>query len=550
MPAPVSTDRYDTGDNDDVPEQASVYTAIQSHTFHRSNDVDWIAYNVSSAQVGRIHSFYTLNLGDIASTRLYLYDSDAVTLLSYHAAVIRWTPTHAGWHYIKVTPQYANNSDTYYCGATYDFQVKVEAEWTALFYMSGDSDLGFWAGRARRDLERTVGSLVNVNVVLLWDGSDTITGDTWRYLVQSKESDYRDGENRWYMGELNLGDGDVLADFLTWGMERYPASHYYVNIADHGLGHSGISWDFNSYVGENAGGKTKHFGNSDRIEPLELREALQRATQSGARKIDVLQYDACLMGLWEHAYQIKDFVNHLIFSQNQGWSVFAFDQYVRALQGHNTRAVAAEIARLYSQRVEEEEKPYTISVVDLNEMANLRQAIDQLSVALEVDMATLKQLLKESRDATQTFDSNGNVILTKEDSYLDLHNFATQVKQRITNTAVQNAATAVQNSVTQSVVAEYHQAGVTQDRDGIVRQVTLVNPHGLSIYYPEQSGPIFNIYAAGQMFQTVVDSHWVDTLIEYYGVMGLPPTMSDPDDVYPWAWKTNMPTIYLPLVIR
>ena len=262
MPALVSSDRYDISDNDNAPERASVYMALQSHTFHQWDDVDWIAYNVSTTHVGRVHSFHTLNLGDIARTSLYLYDSDTTTLLSSYtgpedAAVIRWTPTHAGWHFIKVTPRTTNTSNTYYCGATYDFQVKVEAEWTALFYMSGDSDLGLWAGRARRSLERVVGSLVNVNIVLLWDGTDTTTGDTWRYLVQSKDSDYRDGENRWYMGELNLGDGDVLADFLKWGMERYPANHYYVNIANHGLGHSGISWDFNAYVGENAGSKTK-----------------------------------------------------------------------------------------------------------------------------------------------------------------------------------------------------------------------------------------------------------------------------------------------------
>ncbi len=574
-PAVAGTDKYDTGSNDNVPEQASWYIATQPHTFHARNDIDWVAYNVQSANVGRVHSFQTLNLGDIARTSLYLYDSDRTTLLATYtgpddAGVIRWTPTHAGLHYIKITPRSyygsmvqqasvnpssvtgggGGSTDYYYCGATYDFRVRVEAEWTALIYMNGDSDLGLWAGMARSALQRAVKNLTNVNVVLLWDGTDTTTGDTWRYLVQANDADYQDGENRWYMGELNLGDGNVLAGFLQWGMERYPANHYYVVIADHGLGHSGLSWDFNSYPGENAGGKTKNFANSDRLEPLELREALQRVTQNGARRIDILHYDACLMGLWEHAYQVKDFANYLIFSQNEGWSVFAFDRYVRALIGHDTRAVASEIARLYSERVIEEEKPYTISVIALGQMATLRQTVDQLSTLLETNMNTYKQQIQTARNVAQHLDSNADVALTEQDSYLDLYDFAKKVKEQIANVNIQNAATAVQNAVQQSVAVEYHQAGIAQDREGKSIQVNLLNTHGLSTYFPVQSGRLFSIYAGGQMFQTTTDSKWDEALIKYYGAMGLPPTLEDPDDINPWIWRPDIPTIYLPMVLK
>jgi hypothetical protein len=547
-PPYVSTDEYDEGNDDNAPERASVYQFIQSHTFHDYYDRDWIAVNIPTANVGRMYSFQTLNLGDIAQTNLYLYDTDQATQLASYtgpddAAIVRWQPTHAGWYYVQVTPR-DSSENTYYCGATYDFRIQLEAEWTALIYMNGDSDLGVYPSFARSRLEQVVGELKDVNVVMLWDGMDTHTGDTWRYHVQPN-GQYQDGENRWYMGELNLGDGNTLADFLKWGMESYPASHYYAVVADHGKGTVGLSWDFNAYEGENIYGTTKNFSNSDRITPMELQEAMKQATNNGDQRIDVLHYDACLMGMWEHAYQVKDYADYLIFSQNEGWAVFAYDKYAQALSGDDARSVAAEIARLYSVEVELIARPYTISAIDLAQLDSLRQQVDQLANLLESGMSTYKQKVQASRWATQRLDSTGDFELTEEDTMLDLYDFATQIKSQITDAPVQNAATAVQTAVNQAVVVEYHQSGETPYGN----YIDLSNTYGLSIYFPKQSGRLFSVYAGGQMFKSAVDSRWDETLTEYYGAMGLPPTMDDPDDTDPVIGQVDMPTIYLPLVV-
>ena len=547
FPEGVSADVYDEGDSDDnTPERASVYHYTQSHTFHTWDDVDWIAVNIPESNVGRVYSFQTFNLGDIARTSLYLYDTDQTTLLASYtgpddAAVVRWQPVHAGWYYVKVTPR--SWRSTYYCGATYDFRIRLEAEWTALIYMNGDSNLGICASSALHRLEQVVGQLQGVNVLMLWDGQGTNSGDTWLYHVQPNGA-YTDGENRWYKGELNLADGDILADFLTWGMENYPANHYYVAIADHGKGTVGISWDFNSYVGENTGGKAKKFNNSDRITPMELRDALARATQNGTQRIDVLHYDACLMGMWEHAYQVKDYADYLVFSQNEGWAVFAFDKYVQSLKGRTAQSAATEIARLYSVEVELEDRPYTISAIDLSQMNSLSQQVDQLASLLEGGMNTYKQQVQASRRATQRLDSTADFELTEEDTMLDLYDFAAQIKTQISDASVQDAATAVQEAVDQAVVAEYHHSGKV---NGI--SLNLDNVHGLSIYFPMQSGRLFSVYAGGQMFKSTLDSRWDETLTEYYGAMGLPPVMDDPDDTAPTIGGV-LEAIYLPVVMR
>jgi len=279
---------------------------------------------------------------------------------------------------------------------------------------------------------------------------------------------------------------------------------------------------------------------------MELQEAIKQATQNGDQRIDVLHYDTCLMGMWEHAYQVKDYVDYLAFSQNEGWAVFAFDKYVQILSGDNVRSVASEIARLYSVEVELIARPYTISTIDLAQMDSLRQQVDQLASLLESGMSTHKQQVQASRQTTQRLDSTGDFELTEEDTMLDLYDLAAQIKSQIADASVQSAATAVQTAVNQAVVAEHHQSGETPNGD----HIDLGNTHGLSIYFPMQSGRLFSVYAGGQMFKSTADSGWDETLTEYYGAMGLPPTMDDPDDTSPVIGQVDIPTIYLPLIVH
>ena len=38
------------------------------------------------------------------------------------------------------------------------------------------------------------------------------------------------------LGEVNMGDGKALGDFITWGIQQYPAKRYMLVIWDHGQG--------------------------------------------------------------------------------------------------------------------------------------------------------------------------------------------------------------------------------------------------------------------------------------------------------------------------
>jgi hypothetical protein len=542
FPPHVEADAFDQGDGDNEHTKASVYLGLQSHTFHSYNDEDWIATYISASGVGKLYSFRTLNLGVAATTYLTLFDSDGVTELVSHApyhapAFALWRPTHEGWYYVQVS------SGGYYwdCGSTYDFEIRMEADWTVLIYMNGDNDLGYFAGQARRELEQVVGSLNNTNVLMLWDGMDTITGDTWRYEIQPN-GQYQDNVNRWYMGELNLGDKDTLKNFIEWGVSTYPANHYYLVIADHGQGVRGLSWDFNAYQGENHIGN-KNFSNSDMLTPMELNEVFQEAAYHGIN-FDILHYDTCLMGMLEHAWQVKDFADYLIFSQNEGYSVFNFAEYVSLLEGNDTARIASQISDAYANSINLIGYPYTISVIDLSQIDNLNQNVSDLAVQLNLLMATEKDQIKLARDSAQHLDSTSDWVLNTTDSMIDLYDFSLKLQTHVNTAEVNNLAANIQNNISQCVISEHHASGTYNTND-----INLDNVHGISIYFPPQNGHLFTVYAANQMFTETQDFVWDEMLVSYYGALGLPPNMDDPDLGEPSIGRVEHNN-FIPIILR
>jgi len=303
-----------------------------------------------------------------------------------------------------------------------------------LLYLDGDNNLAFYLSRAIANLEDQPDN-PDLNVVVLLD--DDSNNDTWRFLVQPG-GNYSNGVNKWHMGELNMGDPQTLVDFVTWAYEQYPAQHYYLSIADHGRGTSGIAWDDND--------------NHDYLSTSELRTALGAITNSGQWKIDVLHYDACLMGLFEHAYQVKDYADYLVSSENIGWGIFAYDQYARleamSMQEDLTlykfsataaqitasttpRQLAVNVADTYFNSLEG--YPRTISALDLSQANTVRQAVDSLATALNVNLDNIKNYVQNARSSTQKFDSRDYFRITNDDEYVDLYHLAERLKQYVPN---------------------------------------------------------------------------------------------------------------------
>ncbi|PDW02137.1 clostripain-related cysteine peptidase [Candidatus Viridilinea mediisalina] len=369
--------------------------------------------------------------------------------------------------------------------------------WTLLFYLAGDNDLSDHFREQHRRLEAVAGQ-PGVNILVLRDGA--AQGDSMRYYVRP------DGNTiEWPMGELNMANPDTLRDFVSWAMENYPARHYYLNIADHGRGTTGIAWDEENNLDE-------------MLTVSELRQALMQATKDGTQPIDVLHLDACLMSMFEVAADASGYADYMVASQNLAWSLFAFDRYADAVRATTTPLQLA-------QRVTEEYSvglraagvyPYTIAAIDLRRIGAVSQALDELVTALLQHES--RATVRAARSATQVFDSRNFYQLDPTDEYVDLADFARQLIARTTHADVRNAAEALVTSITAAVVPETNRFRSDRISTAIGPQFwDLDRSNGIAIYFPpDRDSAELNLYISHGLFWYTQYGSWDDYLRHYF----------------------------------
>ncbi len=369
-----------------------------------------------------------------------------------------------------------------------------ENTWTVMLYLNAeDSNFEGILTQYRRDIEGFIGSKSHfLNVVILYDGPGT--SGTTRYLVQPN-GNYTTGTNRWNMGELNMGHPDTLANFATWAMDQYPAENYYLAIDDHGDGAYGISWDPSS--------------NNDQLTPPELYSALKSATRNGARKIDIFDYEACLMGLAENAYDLREWVDYVVFFEQISWGIDTYPQYFRDLADTDTPLQVGRriIDRYYAEASGANNGrgyPHTISLIDTSQMAAVRDAVSGFGDTLKTpDTNDRKDAVKAARGSSQAFAADIDATNPVRADYIDLWDFANEASA---SGLAPWWAAAVKSAVDAAVVHERHASGMvsgyTWDHSGA---------HGLSIYYPHsQTSSAFSGY--GSLYQMSRDGTWDEFL--------------------------------------
>ncbi|MBU1746364.1 MAG: NPCBM/NEW2 domain-containing protein, partial [Chloroflexi bacterium] len=445
--------------------------------------------------------------------------------------------TIPGTYTISLTVTGPGGSDTE-TKSNYITAAPGEISWVFLLYLAGDNwDLYPWLQAALDRLEAASAN-PHLTILVLIDGPDH--GDTWRYHVQP-DGNCIEGVNCWDMNELNMGDPQTLSDFVIWARDNYTATHYYLAVADHGRGTTGIAWDDTPFVG-------------DFLTVTELRTALRDATAYGATPLDVVHYDACLMAMIEDAYQVKDYARYLVASENLGWGIFAYDRYAAwVVADTSPEQLAHAIVDEYHYVLAGDELPHTISAMDLEQAGAVEDAVTTLAIALQADLAANKEYVSNSRSATQKFDSQEYYIISNDDEYLDLYDFARLIKQSVPDSSVKNAAQGVMNAVSACVVAERHQSG---DYLNYIDPATDAPPywdlndaHGVAIYFPPQPGGYgYAAYVNNASFRFTVDGQWDEFLQAYYAVMGLP---SEPP-VDPGVPPVPVPPfkVYLPLIAK
>ncbi len=368
--------------------------------------------------------------------------------------------------------------------------------WTVLVYQAADNDLEEALIKDFNEMER-LGSGTNINIVVQLDRSpqfDTSNGNwttTRRYYVtrdpeESFPPNFSTRPNhtiRSYLisdlGKKNMGDPNVLRDFLIWGIQNFPADRYFVILSDHGAGvrpFRGLSLlpfrgmmfsdTLNDYLSED-----------------ETKQAFAAAIQVLGRPFDIVGLDASEMSEIEIAYQLRNACHYLIASQlsepNDG---YPYDRFLWELY-QNPSIDIGEFLRRFVQHYITSYQPgqptngagsaVTISVYNQSVIPSYVQSVDNLAQVLVRKISQFGNVLLNLRRQTQSF---------SETIYRDLYHYSLLLKQNINDSEISQATQALMDlhgpGANKALLYEAHASGYDLD---------VSNAYGIAIYFPEPS---------------------------------------------------------------
>ncbi len=373
------------------------------------------------------------------------------------------------------------------------------AKWTVMVYMAGDNSLSSESSLDLNELVR-VGSSQDVRLVVLCD-------QAWSpariyYVREGELVKLQD------LGEISMADPQNLVNFADFVFDVYPAEHYLLILWDHGRGFEPPRRDL--LQDEDPTEKW--------MDVPTLGEALRTIKSHLSRPLDIVGFDACLMGMLEVAYEIRDTASYMVASENYEWGPgWDYQLALEPLLEHPETSPVDLAQGLVSAFAEEyaEDEDSTLAAVDLTQILSVRQALDALVLALENsaqnDPTVYDLLTGIVFDQVQRFD-DGVVwgISADDDSFVDLYHLISLIKSAINIPAVQTEAQLVLDALQQAVLSSWYSSA------------SVANAHGLSIWYPNP-----NLYVGGEWeylwthYQDLAfakDSKWGGFLLDLWGI--------------------------------
>ncbi|MBV8063832.1 MAG: hypothetical protein JOY51_09555 [Nevskia sp.] len=357
-----------------------------------------------------------------------------------------------------------------------------QARWTIMVHMAAENNLEPNGIDNINQMEAGL-TASDVNVLVLFDGNQQ--GDSKIYKIQHDP----DGMNQTIISpvvddqnavippshEIDSGDPAVLAKFVAWSVQNYPAQHYMLAIWDHGSGLFLNGTNGTRRCVPGGGYTSQGFAwddNGGHMDIKDLNAILAPVHAATGRPIDVLGFDACLMAHVETGYQVKDLANYLVGSEKTepaaGWD---YQAWLAAISNNPTISpadVAAAEVDAYGAFYTRNSDVVTQSATDLRALdQQLVPAISAFAQALQAALPTGRAAILDARGHSESYENSDCV---------DLYHFAGLVLGEPGLPVVLKAsAQAVMQALQATVIRNYHTPG---DSSGVA------NAHGLVIYFP------------------------------------------------------------------
>ena len=263
-------------------------------------------------------------------------------------------------------------------------------------------------------------------------------------------------------------------------MRNGDAEAYPVAVTQEG---TDIAWD------DTSGG--------DKITMPELEYALSVINAQMGKKIDIVGMDACLMAMTEVAYQIKDYTDILIASEENspgdGWP---YDTILAQLVSNplmSPKQLAADIVDKYIFSYSSYE--VTQSAIDLSYMDTLVGQLSNLALAIMSDILTPKNNYISAAYNSQYYSQSP---YSWEKEFIDLYDFCNKLLVYSNSTNVKNIALNIQQILNSAVINSNYNG------------VSVSGSKGLSIYFPWYYAYNSNKYNSTNFAQ---DTFWDEMLL-------------------------------------
>jgi len=374
------------------------------------------------------------------------------------------------------------------------------AEWTVMVYLDSDNNLES-AGIDDINEMEIVGSTIEVNIVVQVDRipysvlaannegyADDISNGDWTntrryYITQDFDPVQINSQLKSDLGELNMGDPQTLIDFTHWATINYPAKKYLLVIWNHGGGFRSLSLTKDIAWDDTSGG--------DKITMPELEYALSAINTQMGKKIDIVGMDACFMAMIEVAYQIKDYADILVTSEESvpfnGWP---YDTILGELVGNSlisSGQLAVDIVDKYIFSYSYGN--VTQSAIDLSYMDTLTSQLSNLALAIMDDSLTFKSKYILASVSSQYYG---------DPDFIDLYDFCNQLLTYSNSLEVKNIALNIQQTLNYAVIKSGYSGG------------SVSGSKGLSIYFPWYYAYNSNKYNSTNFAQ---DTFWDEMLL-------------------------------------
>ncbi len=334
----------------------------------------------------------------------------------------------------------------------------VKRNWTVLVYMAADNDIEAAAYYDIKEME-AVGSTASVNIIVYVDfltnnspyhGSGAFTYNITKDTAPLNTTIWSPLLNTTLPKEPDMADPNTLLEFVRFGQSYAPALNYLLILWDHGLGYNGICFD--------------ETNSNDWLLPHEIALVLENDT---IESIELIAFDASLMGQFELAYEIKDGIDYMIFSEDivpiEGFPYQVFLNSLILIPNSSPVALAQEIVDryiqaylpggVYFQNYPTSPSTLCLSVLNTSWIDSVsswfNRTIDELLTPLTLPW--YYSSICEARGLTQQF-SIAN--------FIDLASFTYQLSQHVLNLDVQSLTNNLTNAILSAVVYEQHLSGL------------------------------------------------------------------------------------------